>query len=63
MLSYLNVLINIDTILTSLYIVQASCSQSFSGLGARSGLSFKMINFWTISNYQFKKTLLFVCIH
>jgi len=35
---------------------QALCSQSFSSLGSRSGSSFKMNNFWTISHYLFKKT-------
>jgi len=35
---------------------QAPCSQSFSDLGTRSGSSFKMNNFWTISHYLFKKT-------
>jgi len=33
-----------------------ACSLSFSGSGSRSGSSFKMNNFWTISHYLFKKT-------
>ena len=32
------------------------CSQSFSGSGSKSGSSFKMNNFWTISHYLFNKT-------
>ena len=34
---------------------QAPCSQSFSGSGSRSGSSFKMSNFWTISHYLYEK--------
>jgi len=34
----------------------ASCSLTFSGSGSRSGSSFKMVNYWTISHYLVKKT-------
>ena len=42
---------------TWVFDLQAPCSQSFSGSGSRSGSSFKMNNFWTISHFLFKKTL------
>jgi len=42
----------------ALQTFRPQCSQSFSGLGSRSGSSFGMNNFWTISHYLFKKTWL-----
>jgi len=44
--------INVDIILDLL----GPCSLSFSGSGSKSGSSFKMNNFWTISHYLFNKT-------